>query len=136
MFDFLKRKKPAKNSQKIFISHRHKDNPIADLFVKLIKCAFIIENHDIRCTSLPPHALSVGSNIFETLKEEVKNAEIVLGLISKSVDESEYVLFELGASWGNSIPTFPLLITGAIPNDIPDHKQKSDHRVFNCDRKK
>ncbi len=43
----------------------------------------------------------------------------MIGLLSPDITESNYVLCELGASWGRDIPTFPLLVRGATPADVP-----------------
>jgi len=42
-----------------------------------------------------------------------------LGVVTPKSRVSSYVMFELGASWGAVIPTFPLLAKGAKFSDLP-----------------
>jgi hypothetical protein len=39
--------------------------------------------------------------------------------LSPDTSESNYVLAELGASWGRDVTTFPVLARGAHPADVP-----------------
>ncbi|MCW5964563.1 MAG: hypothetical protein KIT83_11040, partial [Bryobacterales bacterium] len=43
----------------------------------------------------------------------------VIGILSPDTSESNYVLCELGASWGRDVPTFPVLVGGATFADVP-----------------
>jgi hypothetical protein len=93
---------------KIFISHRHKDEPQVRALLELLQAAFEIKKEDIRCTSVPPYKLDAGDKTSERLRAEIAGAEVVLGLLSPDTSESKYVLAELGAAWGGGVPTFPL----------------------------
>jgi TIR domain len=104
---------------KIFISHRHIDAPIVEALTNVIGVAFDIEAYNIRCTSVHPYRLKAGDRTSERLRIELQRAEAVLGIISPDVKASSYVLFELGASWGRSGITFPLLVRGATAVDVP-----------------
>ena len=104
---------------RIFISHRHKHEKVVQAIVDVLESAFNINPEDMRCTSISPYKLPLGAQTSERLKSELNNAEVVLGIISPDVDESQYTLFELGASWGKNTSTFPLLISGATPQDVP-----------------
>lgn len=104
----------------IFVSHRHKDEALAQALVNLIEVAFEIDKKDIRCTSVQPYTLSPGDRTSERLRAEIRAAKVVLGLLSPDTKESKYVLAELGASWGCEVPTFPLLIRGATYEDVPE----------------
>jgi len=53
------------------------------------------------------------------LKSDINGAELVIGVIGPETADSLYVLFELGASWGRGVPTFPVLVRGASRQDIP-----------------
>lgn len=118
---FLSRKAGQKKTffPKIFISHRHKDEPVAEALVSLLEVAFDIRQEDIRCTSVQPYTLPIGSRTSERLRQELAHAEVVLGLISPDTMESRYVLVELGAAWGQDKPTFPLLTSGASYDHVP-----------------
>jgi hypothetical protein len=110
----------AAQPPRIFISHRHKDVEVARKVIDLLKSAFHINTRDIRCTSVPGYKLAVGSPSADSLLADLNGAEIVMGLVGPDTSESEYVLFELGASWGLRKPTFPLRIRGAAFHHVPE----------------
>lgn len=104
---------------RIFISHRHKDEPIVASLTALLEHAFYVESTDIRCTSVQPYMLTPGERTSELLRKEISGAELVIGVLSPDTTESNYVLCELGASWGRDVATFPVLIRGATYADVP-----------------
>jgi len=104
---------------RVFISHRHKDEPIVSALTALLEQAFHVESTDIRCTSVQPYMLTPGERTSELLRKEIAGAELVIGVLSPDTTESNYVLCELGASWGRDVPTFPVLIRGATFADVP-----------------
>lgn len=106
-------------SPRVFISHRHKDEPVVAALAALLEQAFYIERNDIRCTSVQPYMLMPGERTSELLRTEIGRAELVIGVLSPDTSESNYVLCELGASWGRDVPTFPVLVKGATYADIP-----------------
>lgn len=105
--------------RRIFISHRHEDAPVVKALVRLIEAAFDVTATDIRCTSLQPYTLRAGERTADRLREEIRHAEAVLGIVTPDMKASSYVLFELGASWGRKGMTFPLLARGATAADVP-----------------
>jgi len=105
---------------RIFISHRHKDVRVARELIALLRSAFHMATRDIRCTSVPGYKLAVGSQSSDSLQTDLRGAEIVMGLIGPDTSESDYVLFEIGASWGLRKPTFPLRIHGATFRQVPE----------------
>ena len=111
--------KKTNQHARIFVSHRHKDEKIASALITLLEASFDVEPKDIRCTSVQPYTLPIGARTSERLRTELSHAQVVLGLMSPDTDESDYVLFELGAAWGRDTPTFPLLISGATIADVP-----------------
>jgi hypothetical protein len=103
----------------IFISHRHKDKPVVEALTALLEQAFNVGRNELRCTSVQPYMLTPGERTSELLRKEIGAAELVIGVLSPDTSESNYVLCELGASWGRDVPTFPLLVRGATYADIP-----------------
>jgi len=103
----------------IFVSHRHKDQKIAEALADMLTSALDIGQVDIRCTSVQPYRLRFGLNTGDRLREEIKHAKAVLGILSPDTLESSYVMFELGAAWAQNIYTCPLLARGANTADIP-----------------
>jgi hypothetical protein len=109
----------VKLSPRIFISHHHKDEPIAAAFTALLEQAFLIDRNDIRCTSVQRYMLTPGERTSEQLRSEIARAELVIGILCPDTPKSNYVLCELGAAWGRDAPTFPVLARGAAFADIP-----------------
>jgi hypothetical protein len=101
---------------KIFISHSSTDVSVAALLAQLFQAAFSLSPPDIRCTSVDGYRLSVGLDTDEQLRREVREAPVLVGLISRSSFESAYVLFELGARWGAGKYLAPLLVPGEEPS--------------------
>jgi TIR domain len=104
---------------RIFISHRHKDQAMAKALIELLETAFVIRSADIRCTSVQGYMLTPGERTSEELRSNLAGAELVIGLLSPGTNESNYVLAELGAAWGQNVTTFPLLVRGATYADVP-----------------
>jgi hypothetical protein len=104
---------------KIFISHRHKDKDVADALLDLFQAAFRVEKGDIRCTSVQPFTLRTGDPAADELRADIGAANVVLGILTPDTKQSSYVMFELGAAWGQNIRCFPLLAKGATITDIP-----------------
>ena len=104
---------------RIFISHRHEDEDVVEALVELIETALQIEKKDIRCTSVQPFKLQAGEPASDQLRDDIRNARVVLSVLTPDTKKSSYVMFELGASWGQNIPLFSLLAKGATSADIP-----------------
>ncbi|MEO8592943.1 MAG: toll/interleukin-1 receptor domain-containing protein [Candidatus Solibacter sp.] len=105
---------------RLFVSHRHKDESIAEALVALLEAAFEVSSADIRCTSVWPYRLRPGDRTPDRLRDEIRHADVVMGLLAPDTRESSYVLFELGAAWSQGRLTCPLLVRGATGADIPD----------------
>jgi hypothetical protein len=120
IFSHGERTRITTNLPRLFISHRHVDEKVAAALVDCVRTRFAVEVHDIRCTSVYPYRLKAGEDTERKLKEEVVQAEAVLGLISPTANQSTYVMFELGAAWGRNVYTCPLLIKGATGENLPD----------------
>ena len=106
------------SAPRIFISHSSKDSKIANLILELFRFALNISSKEIRCTSVDGYRLSGGADVENTLKMEVLNAEVLIGLISEKSFDSAYVLFELGARWGTGKKLIPLLAPGMDANKL------------------
>lgn len=105
---------------RIFISHNSKDKELASALIKLLRTAMSINNEEIRCTSVPGYGLSLGADTDEEIKKEVKESEILIGLLTPNSLQSSYVLFELGARWAMERFFIPILSKGADFSDLPD----------------
>ena len=103
---------------KIFISHSSKDIQAAKELVALLEKGIKIQSENIRCTSVPGYKLKAGAKIEQQLKHEVREAELVLGLVTPNSINSQYVLFELGARWALELKTFLIAGFGLSKNDL------------------
>jgi len=108
-----------KGGLKIFISHAHDDERIADSLVDVVREVFEVKNENIRATSLPEHNLPIGVDTPEQLRQEIDKSEAIVGIITPSSIRSEYVLFELGAAWALEKPIYPLLASGTSRENLP-----------------
>jgi hypothetical protein len=110
--NFVLVKSPART--KIFISHTSADEPLAAALVNCLLSSMILDDGDIRCTSVPGHKLPVGSDFASTLRDDIGDSSVVIGLITKNALTSSWVLFELGATWGSEKNLKPL-----VASDVP-----------------
>jgi len=93
----------------VFISHSSQDKTVVKLLIDLIRISLPIRSEKIRCTSVDGYKLPAGALTDEQLKKEVNGCKVLIGIISSNSINSAYVLFELGARWGQSKPMFPIV---------------------------
>jgi hypothetical protein len=105
---------------RIFVSHSSRDRTLAKKLVDVIERGIKIPSKQIRCTSVPGYQLPVGVPVAQRLSQEIREATVVIGLVTPHSVGSSYVLFELGAAWGLQKPTFPLLAKGANKGNLPE----------------
>ena len=98
---------------RVFISHSDDDVEIASLLTSLLRNALYLKPEDIRCSGVDAYRLPAGASTDDILRQEVHDAELLIGLITPNSIMSVYVLFELGARWGAGKAMFPLLASGA-----------------------
>jgi len=110
-------KRETEGKMDIFISHSSQDADKAKLLIDLLKTSLNLSASKIRCTSVNGYRLSAGASTNETLKKEVHDCKVLIGLISPNSINSAYVLFELGARWGASLPLIPL-ITSELGSEL------------------
>lgn len=94
---------------RIFISHSAADEALAAALVDCILANMVIDDAELRCTSVPGHKLPVGSDFTATLLEDIGDSSVVVGLITRNALSSSWVLFELGATWGSKKNLKPLV---------------------------
>ncbi len=104
---------------RVFISHSAKDEALASAVVDFLLANFVLADEEIRCTSVPGHKLPVGSDSASTLRDNLGESAVVVGLITKSALSSGWVLFELGAAWGSKKHLMPLIAGDVDFKDLP-----------------
>ncbi|MBE0649919.1 MAG: toll/interleukin-1 receptor domain-containing protein [Bacteroidales bacterium] len=97
---------------KIFISHSGHDEQLAKLITDLLIGALEIQEHQIRCSSVPGFKLPAGSHTSTQLRMELQTCTVILGLLTESSLLSYYVSFELGAGWGMDKIVIPIIGPG------------------------
>jgi hypothetical protein len=103
----------APEQVQIFISHSSANLEHVRLFVELISAAFNLPKSLIRCTSVPGCKLKAGADVSGQLLQEIKDAEVFIGLLTTESIESTFVLFELGARWAVGKYFAPVLGPGS-----------------------
>ncbi len=105
---------------RIFISHSHSDEAIAYKLVNFLLAALKLEEENILCTSNPDQGLSYSSSsIGDQLKNQLKNSEALIILITADSLYSAWIPFEAGSFWTTDKPIIPILGPGLTQNDLP-----------------
>jgi hypothetical protein len=81
----------------VFISHSSRDKELAEALVELLRLALNLKGNEVLCTSVEGSRLAGGADTDETIREEILEVPVFIGLLSDASVESAYVLFELGA---------------------------------------
>lgn len=104
---------PQKSSKLIFISHSSADKDIADALVDMLCTALNLRVADFLCTSVDGAKLRGGDQTDAVLRSAIREVPAFLSILTPVAVTSTYVLFELGARWGNEKHHIPLLAKGA-----------------------
>ncbi len=103
---------------KLFISHSHKDEDLVSKFVELLEAQFFFDQDDLRCTSHPSYGIVFGDDPVGTLKKDLSNDCVVLGVFSHNSLSSPWVNAELGAAWIRGSRTVPLLCGNVVWTNV------------------
>lgn len=114
----LATKRPRPEALDVFISHSSGDAPIARALVELLRAALDIPAEKIRCTSVDGYRLPAAASVDDQLRKEIFQAKSFIALITRSSLTSTYVLFELGARWGEGHYLAPVLAAGIVPSEL------------------
>lgn len=93
---------------KIFISHSENDVKIAEKLIIFLQSSLYINDDEIRCSSVPGHMLKFG-NISEIIKDDIVKSPIIIFLVTQRSLKSQWVMFELGASWIKNMTIVPII---------------------------
>ena len=97
------------NSIDVFISHSSDDVELVKMLIDLIRKAFNIPSKKIRCTSIAGYRLPLGSNTSSTLRNEVNESKVFIGVITPNSIKSVFTMFEFGARWGSRLAFLPII---------------------------
>ena len=98
-------------SKKIFLSHSSQDEALVDKLTDLLTTGCGVRADAILVTTLPGKGIPAGEdNYIEYLKKRLQQSSLVILLLSENYFASQFCLCELGASWGLSLPIFPLVV--------------------------
>jgi len=116
---------------RIFISHSSTDADVAECVADVFRSALSLPPDQIRCTTAKAYALAFGADTPEQLRTEIRNAPVVIGIVTSSSIESAWVLFELGARWGQNGYLVPMVAGGADYDSLPGPIR--DQHALRCD---
>jgi len=95
---------------KIFISQSHDDKSLADALVEFLTNGIGINLNSIFCSSSPDRGVPLGLDFNDYIIKQLQDQEVqVLALITNNYFNSNYSMYELGASWGLCKNTIPIL---------------------------
>lgn len=109
---------------KIFISHSSEDKELVLMFVNLLTHGFHIDNNEIFCTSMD-NSLKVGEDFIVSIKENLKESEIVLFLITPNYIASKFCIMEMGAAWAFKNNIVPIIVPPLDYNVLNDTPMKT-----------
>ncbi|UCH92321.1 MAG: toll/interleukin-1 receptor domain-containing protein [Candidatus Aminicenantes bacterium] len=96
---------------KIFISHASEDKPIIEKFEDtILYLGLNIQMEEIFCSSTAGTKPPIGVNFKDIIKSNLKNAEVVILVITPNFKNSEMCQNEAGAAWILSKKVIPLIV--------------------------
>lgn len=109
---------PKTKPPKIFISHASDDSKYVEQLVDLLDYIGLTEKQ-IFCTSYPGYDISIGHDIFETLKQQFLEFDLyVLFIHSKNYYKRPVCLNEMGAAWALKTDYQSILLPGFGFNEM------------------
>ena len=89
---------PGRKVGMSFYYKMYKNKELVERLVEFLRSGMGIENSKIFCTSLNG-TLPTGRDFVEIIKQEVKEREMVMALITPEYLKSQFCMMELGAAW-------------------------------------
>jgi hypothetical protein len=104
---------------KIFLSHASADEPLAGLLQRALILGGVpperIFYSSDRLTGIP-----AGRDVRTHLRESLREAGLVVELLTRTFMTRPICLMELGAAWVSETPTFPIVVPPLIVNEVSD----------------
>lgn len=90
----------TKRKWPIFLSHSSNDIQLATLFVEeVLERSLGIHSNDVFFSSRKPSPIPTGEDMSPFIRDALKDATVVVALVSRNFYESPYCMAELGAAW-------------------------------------
>ncbi len=94
---------------KVFISHCLADDDLASALADCLTGATTLKHEDIRCSSALAYRLPAGRDYATTLREDIGEDSVVIGLVTRHTMANSWVLFDIGAAWGARKKLIPMV---------------------------
>ena len=101
---------------KLFISHSERDARFAAPLEEWLRAGLDLGKDDIRCTSVNP--IQCGRAARDVLKEDLRSARAIIGLLSTNSLGSHWAQMEMGAGWVQD-RFHPVRVPGIRHGDLP-----------------
>jgi len=101
---------------RLFISHSERDVELVEPLKLWLELGLDLKNSEIRCTSVDN--IDPGGVAVEALREDLKTAEAVIGLLTMNSIRSHWVQLEMGAAWLQGLLQ-PIRGPGVEMKDVP-----------------
>lgn len=108
-------------SRKIFISHSVQDKELIKNMEEVLILGMGVAREQIFCTS-NSDSLETGTPYIEEIKKELKEAQIIIAVITESYLKSKSCVMELGAAWilSEEKKLFPMVVYPVTFDQIED----------------
>ncbi|MGJ0845954.1 toll/interleukin-1 receptor domain-containing protein [Tissierella praeacuta] len=93
--------------KKVFISHAYKDKELIEEFIKSIK---VLGNKVFFSSNSSSNSIPLGKNMFEVIKDEISDSDIVIAIISDNFYDSIPCQIEMGISYAYDKEIIPLIV--------------------------
>ena len=101
---------------KLFISHSERDERFVAPLAEWLQAGLDLGKDDIRCTSVYP--IKAGRPAPDVLKEDLRSAQVIIGLLSTNSLHSHWAQMEMGAGWVQD-RLRPIRVPGISHGDLP-----------------
>lgn len=96
--------------KKIFISHASEDKALVDIFIDLLDTGTQLTQNDIFCSSVKGMGIPNYKEFVENIKNNLKEAQLVIVILSRKFVASGFCNCELGATWFAQKNCFALVV--------------------------
>ncbi|MCK5294286.1 MAG: haloacid dehalogenase-like hydrolase [Arcobacteraceae bacterium] len=122
-----------KKTYKIFISHAEEDQEYAKDLVNLL-INLEIDKESIYSFSSPGMNTVAGEDFVEFLKDTLDNVEIIISLMSDNYYDSNFCMYELGATWVLGKVNIPILLPQYGSDNLDKLINRKHHLYINKDK--